>query len=75
MNPSPALDPVTVAAADPADDRLLTTKQVCTRWHTTPLMLLRMRNAGRIRAVTLGKRSNRYRLSDVLAFEQGLPAA
>lgn len=50
-------------------ERLLSRKQLARRWDKSIKTLKRWEKAGKLRPFTLGPRTVRYRLSDILAFE------
>ena len=55
---------------DITNDSLLTRREVADRWRQSTETIKRRERAGLLHALKLG-RSVRYRLSDVLAFENG----
>lgn len=54
----------------PKDDSQFTRKQLAERWKTSTETIKRRERAGLLKAIKLG-RTVRYRLSDVLAVEEG----
>jgi hypothetical protein len=67
-----ALHPPSAALA-PADDPLLTTHDVAKRWGRTEEFVISLRKAGvGPRFLKLSERTTRYRLSDLIAYEDSL---
>ena len=54
---------------DEQSDRLLTRKELAERWSKSVRTLKRWDVAGKLKPLTLGPRTVRYRLSDILAIE------
>jgi len=50
-------------------DELLTRKQLAERWSMHKCTIYALDRAGKIKSIEFGRRSKRYRLSDVLAYE------
>jgi len=59
---------------DPNQDRLLSRKELAERFSCSIKTLKRREKAGTLRPLSLGARTVRYRLSDILAIEEDAAA-
>ena len=53
----------------PQDERQLSRKELADRWNLSVKTIKRKEKAGELQPLTLGPRTVRHRLSDILAFE------
>ena len=58
----------------PKDDRQLSRKELSELWNLSIKTLLRREKAGILRPLSLGARTTRYRLSDILKIEEDAAA-
>lgn len=58
----------------PKEDRQLSRKELAERWNVSIKTLKRREKAGTLRPLSLGARTVRYRLSDILAIEEDAAA-
>jgi hypothetical protein len=59
---------------DPKQDRQLSRKELSERWNPSIKTLKRREKAGTLRPLSLGARTVRYRLSDILRIEEDAAA-
>ena len=56
------------------NERKLSRKELSVRWNLSIKTLVRWEKAGRLRPVSLGPRTVRYNLSEIVAYEQDATA-